>query len=492
MVSLDTPRRRELTPAVLLVGMIVLALGLRFLRLGDWSLEGDEIFTLRDSLKPHFDNPRPLVYLLNYYLVRPFLPLDEFGLRLLPAVFGVLAIPVFYLVSRRLLGTRAALLSTLLLVLSPVHVYYSQLARYWSVVFLFSAIYPYALYLGIRERNRRALALGLVTGVLAVLAHPVSALLVGGPGLLMIARLRTEHLARLWRQQTFRFAALLIVILSAAVAVRYIPILSGWIGAHDAPHVREHLRDPGRPGVKQIVYILAYVDSLTLPLVLAGVLGIYLLWQGRDRSLAIFLASLAVFPVAFLTLVSFRTPVSTSYLVPVAPVFFMGAGLFLDRLFEVEWDLRPRWLLPAMVTVIIITAGAPTLISQYRDGRRWDFRGVGRWLDDRLTPGDVVFSDQAKVLAHYLPGWEVAPMIRADTVPLVRSVRVLHESGREGFLWIVVPAPSHAYRTNLKQGGLINWIYGNCQLSNTVGTGRMDFRQQYLQIYRCPPSAASR
>jgi hypothetical protein len=32
-----------------------------------------------------------------------------------------------------------------------------------------------------------------------------------------------------------------------------------------------------------------------------------------------------------------------------------------------------------------------------------------------------------------------------------------------------------------------DWIYTNCQLRNTIGVGRLDFRQNYLQIYRCPP-----
>jgi hypothetical protein len=32
-------------------------------------------------------------------------------------------------------------------------------------------------------------------------------------------------------------------------------------------------------------------------------------------------------------------------------------------------------------------------------------------------------------------------------------------------------------------------MYGNCQMRNTVGRGRLDFRQQYLQVYRCPPMA---
>src|SRR4051812_32765035 len=142
---------------------------MRFWRLGEWNFQATEIFTLRDSLRPQFRNPRPLGYLLNYYVVRPFMPLDEFGLRLLPAIFGVLAVPTFFFVARRLVSERAALLGAFLLTVSPVLISYSQLGRYWSLVFLLSTVYPYALYLGLRDRNRRAVVLGIVTGILGVL-----------------------------------------------------------------------------------------------------------------------------------------------------------------------------------------------------------------------------------------------------------------------------------------------------------------------------------
>src|SRR5215207_9876693 len=190
-------------PVLLVGGVIVLALVLRFWRLGDWNFQATEIFTLRDSLRPRFTNPRPLGYLLNYYLVLPLRPLDEFGLRLLPALFGALAVPALYLVGRRLVGWRPALLGALFLAVSPVLILYSQLARYWALVFLLSAIYPYALYIGIRDRSRSALALGIVTAVLAALAHPVSVLLFGGIGLWLLTRFRRPaDLKQLWSHRS--------------------------------------------------------------------------------------------------------------------------------------------------------------------------------------------------------------------------------------------------------------------------------------------------
>jgi Dolichyl-phosphate-mannose-protein mannosyltransferase len=485
----ETQRHQRRLFGTLVAGLVALAFLIRFCHLGDWNFQATEIFTLRDSLRPRLGNPRPLGYLLNYYLVRPFHPLDELGLRLLPAFFGALAIPVFFFQARRLIPLRAAFLGTLLLTVSPLQLLYSQLARYWSLVFLLSAVYPYALYLAIRDRSRRALALGIVTGILAVLAHPAAVLLAGGLAIWFLATyLQPGQLKQLWSQRSVRWATAFAVILAAVIAIRFFPILHGWISEHDKnPASGQFLiRPPAPRGVKQLIYLLAFGESLTVPLVLSAAAGIYFLWQGRDRSLALLLTSVAIFPIAFLTLISLRTPVSTYYLLPVVPVFFLAAGVFLDRLFEVDGMLRPHWLLPAVVTAMIVAAGVPTLVSDLRDGRRFDFRSAAHWLHGALTPGDVVFSDQPMVLAHYLPD---APVhrLRPDPVPLRASLDTLRASGHRNALWIVAPAPSHAFRANLKQRGLIRWIYDNCQLRTSTGVGRVDYRQEYLHVYRCPP-----
>ena len=488
MQSAAAREDRPASSAVVLGALIVLAVILRFYRLGAWGFEGDEIFTLRDSIRVQLDNPRPLLYLLNHYFVLPLIPLDELGLRLVPAIFGVLAIPGFYGIGRRLVGSRAALLGSALLTVSALHVYHSQYARYWSLVFLLSAIYPFALFLGIRDGHRRMLALGLVTGVLAVLAHPVSVLLFGGLGLwVAVTYLRREHLTQLWRQRTIRWITLLVVGLAGAILVRYLPILLGWIRMHDTGVVGDHLLHlPGRPGVKQIAFLMSYAEGLTLPLVLTGLLGICLLWQGRDRSLALLLASVVLVPVTVMVLLSLRTAVSTTYLFSTTPVCFLAAGVFLDRAAAIDWQVRPRWLPLAVLTAIVIIPGMPTLVSQYRDGRRHDFRSTGVWLERHLSPGDLVFSDQSRVLTHYLPDTPVQPLV-ADPVELAATVHRLHQSTGTGALWIVAPASAQGgFRTNPRIGSLTQWIYDNCQLRNTVGVARLDFRQNQLQIFRCP------
>lgn len=90
------------------------------------------------------------------------------------------------------------------------------------------------------------------------------------------------------------------------------------------------------------------------------------------------------------------------------------------------------------------------------------------------------------VLDHYLPGPQVRKL-RRDPTGLEQAVKEVADSQGKA-LWVVAPAPAHAFRTNLKPGGLADWMWANCQMRNNVGRGRVDFRQQYLQVYRCPPA----
>jgi hypothetical protein len=488
-------QRGEWGWVLVLVGVTLLAAALRFYRLGDWGFDSDEVFMRRDSIDLRPANPRPLMYLLNHYVVWPFQPLNELGLRLLPAIFGVLAVPAFYLACRRLVGARAALIGALLIAINSQLVYYSQFARYWTLVFLLSSVYPYALYVGFRDGNVRMLLLGSLTGVLAALAHPVGVLPIGGLVIWAIgSNLGRDRLRQLWDHRTVRWGALLAVVLAAAVALWFVPLLQDWIQDRDSVPQTEKGGEfllhtpPGGRAIKLSSLLLAYVESVTVPLVLAGLLGIYVMWQGRSRPIALLLASLFFVPLAFIGLVGTRTAISIFYMVPALPVLFIGAGVFLDYLIVAGSNLRPRWLLSAVVLATIAAGGAPTLLSQYRDGRRWDFRSAARWLDERVQQGDVVFSDQPQVMRHYLKGKDVRRLV-GDPTRLIETASQLRQSGSRT-MWIVAPAPSHAFRTNPKLSDLNGWMYQNCQLRNTIGVGRLDFRQNFLQVYRCPPQVA--
>ncbi|HEV8178523.1 MAG TPA: glycosyltransferase family 39 protein, partial [Gemmatimonadales bacterium] len=307
---------RRGTTAALLVALLATATALRLYHLGSWGLEGAEIFTLRDSLTTRtLRGSRPLLFFFNYHLIRPTFGLDELGIRMLPAVFGILSVPVLYWVTRAAVGARPALFACTLLTFSSLLVYRSQFARYWTLVFLLCSAYPILIYLGLRDGRWGRVALGLVVAVLAILAHPASVLLAGGLGLWMLISALGSSTLQPRVRTALRWALVAVGVIALIVAVRLLPMLESWIAT---PHMRR-LRGPA--------LILSHVDGLTAPVVIAAGAGI--IWLARqDRSLALLLAALALVPALFLSLLSYWTAVSTVYLFPTAPVAFIGAGIF--------------------------------------------------------------------------------------------------------------------------------------------------------------------
>ena len=220
----------------------------------------------------------------------PFMPLDEFGIRLLPAISGVLTIPVFYAMTRRLVGTRAALIGAFFVATSGLLVYVLPVRP------LLDARVP-AFVPCTRTRCIWEFATATAAcwrwewwpAVLAVLAHPVSVLLLGGLGVWIIAiYAEARPAAQLWGRRSVRWGAFARGDSGRDHRDAICPHASVWIQKHDQAPVSERggeflLHTPGGQGVKQLALLLVYVQNLTPPLVLAGAAGIFMLW-GRSAA----------------------------------------------------------------------------------------------------------------------------------------------------------------------------------------------------------------
>lgn len=108
-----------------------------FVRLGQWSLWIDEVFTYSDSLNNNpTDNPVGYVVfgwfyrLLGDYGGTP----TEWSLRILQAILGWLGIPLTYWAFSKPAGARVAAGAALLLAASTWHLYWAQNARFYTLV----------------------------------------------------------------------------------------------------------------------------------------------------------------------------------------------------------------------------------------------------------------------------------------------------------------------------------------------------------------------
>jgi hypothetical protein len=156
--------------ALVLALLTLLAAALRFWRLGNWSFWADEIATLRDSSDLRGVITYPVGYALIGLVVR-WLGTNEFAARLVPAIAGTISIPVLYLIGRKLFSERAAVLSAVLLAVSSYHIFFSQEARYYTLVMLFSMLGMWCAFVGLERGNRKALLGAVLLLALAGWTH---------------------------------------------------------------------------------------------------------------------------------------------------------------------------------------------------------------------------------------------------------------------------------------------------------------------------------
>lgn len=164
------------------IGVMLLAAIPRFYMLGELPrvLDGDE-GSVGNFAKATVDgiliNPFALwenfgaLYLQLINISMKLFGYDAFGLRLLPAIGGVLAIPTVYLFARWVGGKRIALISAVLIAISHSHIHFSRIA---SVAYIQDAwIIPLELYFLISGLEKRQSWRTALSGVLLAAHYTV-------------------------------------------------------------------------------------------------------------------------------------------------------------------------------------------------------------------------------------------------------------------------------------------------------------------------------
>ena len=210
---------------------MLIGAGLRFHFL-DSGLWYDEIVTLVESVR------RPLASIVTQfpgsndhllYSVLGHLSITLFGehawsLRLPAALFGVAALPLLYVFGANITSRFEALAATILLTLSYHHLWFSQNARGYTILFFCAVLATHLLIVGLRD-NRRAVfvgyavvsALGAYTHLSMVWVVVGQACVVGG---YLLARYRGRIQMRDWINPVLGF-----VLAGVLTLILYSPLL---------------------------------------------------------------------------------------------------------------------------------------------------------------------------------------------------------------------------------------------------------------------------
>lgn len=467
-----------MTKVIAVLGMAAL---LRVYRLSSWSLYSDELNTLRDSVgSVSLEAPKQLLFVLNRYLLGTWSQLDELTLRLLPALFGVLGVLAVYWAARRTVTRTAGLLTALLVAVAPWQVYWSQYARYWTLTFFLTALFPILFYLGWKERRTATLLAAVAVGVLAVLAHPAAGLVLAGVGLWLAITVGVE----LHRQES-RLDRRILAGLAAAAAVGAL-LVAVWLW----PQLAAWYRLPQAWGHQGWLILAAYAAWMSPIVLLLAAGGLVWLWLDDRRLLASLLLATVAVPAVCLVLLSYLVPVSALYLLPTAPAVFLAAGVFLDRLGGVGPERGGVSLVQGVCTLVAVAATMPSLVSHYIDGGRPDMRAAAEYLEREAEPEDTIVSDWPRTTRHYLGGRAVLKLdhVRNGWRSVTDADGAAGTEERSDLppAWIVLAVENVGGFSETDLGPAEDWVRSRCRLRLDLHRPRLDFRRHEVEVYRCP------
>jgi 4-amino-4-deoxy-L-arabinose transferase-like glycosyltransferase len=373
----------------ILIGLTVLGAFLRLFQLGTASLWLDEASTLNlarqsvtgiwGSLSAGEFNP-PLFYWLEHAMLA--FGESEAVLRLLPAILGILTIPVFFLIGTELLDRNTGLLAAALLAFSPFHIFYSQEARaYAPMLFLLSLALLFFLRL-LRSWGRRDALLFGVFSAAAFWMHfyavvPVLALL------LFALAVKAREMARDLRSAIPLGISVLVFALLSLPLIYYAVQLFG-------------LRTTGGPtfGIQGIETItLTFVQVSGFSVILAWVfLALFIVGVAslatRDRRTALLLVFALAFPLVLSVVLSYRMPMVPRYLIYLLSALLPGVALSLRPACSL---FRSRSLVyGALILALVINL--PVLAPYYTTQQKDDWKGLSRELAGLARAGDLVIT----------------------------------------------------------------------------------------------------
>ncbi len=403
VVQVRTSSRARLKPDPLLVtSLLVILLGaaLRFGSLGGDSLWYDEVLTLgtaRIGLNAATgvrDHP-PLLYLLSAIAVSLFGE-SEFSIRFPSAIAGTLALPLVFVLGRRLDRRRTGFWALLLLTLSPFHLRYSQEARHYALLMTVSLATLVLLHRALTDpKLGRWLAFGCATGLNLYThygAFPVLASQAILIGIWSVGRIRA---GRPWSISYPLVAALVVVV-----------VCLPWIGHLRLALVRNVGENAAR-GATDITPLSTWLREILVAFgftsgpfaaLIAGLVALGLVMGARQRDWkSLGLVATGLLPV--LLVVAFRVArwAFPKYVIFALPVYLLAAAVGLDTLLKKTSEASGRWRPQvyvagsAVVVLALLLACKPLIENEYQRMER-DWRGVAEHLSRAANEGDVYVS----------------------------------------------------------------------------------------------------
>lgn len=383
--------------------VVLTALGgfFRFWHLGYNSLWLDEAETYNIALQPVTGiwqtmaggglTP-PLFYWAEHFML--FFGHSESVLRFLPAVFGVLAIPVFYCIGREFLDKNAGLVAAAGCAVSPFLIQYSQDARAYSMALFLVACATLWYLKGMRSGRQEDWLLFGIFSALAVWTHFYSVIFIAALILYSLLAWLPHFRAEVHNLRSLAFGICLAAVICLPLAFTLLFTLLSYTAA-SAPAAC------GIQGLRIVTETFGLMagsnpvlEWVMLALFAAGTVQMLL---SIDRRKGFFLLFVTAFVFAASYFLSYHMTLIPRYLIFLDIIFLLGVAAS----YRIFCRFGKGSTVLCGVMAVLLLASAPSLAAYYSGPVYEDWRGFSQDLQARTGAGDIVVS---------VPGYVAMPL----------------------------------------------------------------------------------
>ena len=359
-------RQQVLKPIYYLVALITIGALLRLYNLGFNSLWLDEASTYTISSQSFFAiwqsmvngefNP-PLFYWIEHIIL--WFGNSEILLRIVPAIFGILTIPVFYFIGKEFLNDKIGIVMATIATFSPFLILYSQEARAYSAMLFFISI-AFLLYL----KNNHWILFGVMCS-LAMWMHFYS--------FIVISILILIHII-IHKQKEILAGIVTIGILCAPLFYEAIKLFL--------------LRTAGVPsfgmqGINLLTETTTEISGFSIigaaTFIIFLIVGLLLI---KNKNKSIMLCAIIIGIVVISSILSYKMPMMPRYLIILTPFFYLAVASAFNK-------IKTNTVI-CMGLAILVLMCTPFLCSYYTQYTKDDWRGFGNTLGQYTNEEDNV------------------------------------------------------------------------------------------------------
>jgi hypothetical protein len=364
------------------------------------------------------------------------LGVTERAARLGPCWVGIATVPALALLARGVAGAGVAGVAALLVAITPWHLYWSQMARFYSTQFLCVGAFVLLFARAMQTGRTACFAAASVAGVLALLSHPTSIFIIGACiaalGLAWVTRAPVPNLSRGARWLALLVGAFLFLAVSSELPLMVhseAPLRQTAEPSTDLGSFLwlDRIRLSWGPSPRQLV--LTTVQRIEPITCAVGLLWAYVTVRRRDPFGVLVSAVAILVPLCAIAL---------GMLFPIGPRYYFPcfiAWALLASMWAVEIDRRLGASagrlagISGLLALLVSVGFSSYLYCRDGAGARARWRDACEFVQQHGGNDPVLWSGDGKFQSQYYLGRETQPLAAAgDVASLAPGTWVIHRS----------------------------------------------------------------